>query len=77
MERIAAGNDDARDGMEELIQRVLTLTSMASSGRDPLNGDPARRINLRGGDAWDAKIRRQIKKCALFAPVISANCSRL
>jgi tetratricopeptide (TPR) repeat protein len=27
---------------------------------------------LRGGDAWDAKIRKQIKECALFIPVISA-----
>src|SRR6266480_3735983 len=27
---------------------------------------------LRGGDAWDEKIRRQIKECALFLPVISA-----
>ncbi len=27
---------------------------------------------LRGGDAWDQKIRRQIKECALFMPVISA-----
>ena len=26
---------------------------------------------LRGGDAWDAKIRKQIKECALFLPVIS------
>ena len=26
---------------------------------------------LRGGDAWDAKIRQQIKACALFVPVIS------
>jgi TolB-like protein/tetratricopeptide (TPR) repeat protein len=26
---------------------------------------------LRGGDAWDASIRRQIKACALFVPVIS------
>lgn len=26
---------------------------------------------LRGGDAWDAAIRRQIKTCALFIPVIS------
>jgi TolB-like protein/tetratricopeptide (TPR) repeat protein len=26
---------------------------------------------LRGGDAWDAKIRRQIHACALFMPVIS------
>jgi TolB-like protein len=27
---------------------------------------------LRGGDAWDHKIRRQIHECALFIPVISA-----
>lgn len=28
---------------------------------------------LRGGDAWDTAIRRQIKTCALVIPVISAN----
>ena len=28
---------------------------------------------LRGGDAWDSTIRKQIKACALFLPVISAN----
>ncbi len=28
---------------------------------------------LRGGDAWDASIRRQIKNCTLFVPVISRN----
>jgi predicted ATPase len=28
---------------------------------------------LRSGDAWDALIRRQIKECALFVPIISAN----
>ncbi len=28
---------------------------------------------LRGGDAWDQKIRQQIKDCALFVPVISAH----
>ncbi len=28
---------------------------------------------LRGGDAWDASIRKQIKECGLFVPVISAN----
>ena len=26
---------------------------------------------LRGGDAWDASIRKQIKSCALFIPIIS------
>ena len=28
---------------------------------------------LRGGDAWDASIRKQIKECALFVPIISSN----
>jgi len=28
---------------------------------------------LRGGDAWDQKIRREIRDCALFIPVISAH----
>jgi TolB-like protein/tetratricopeptide (TPR) repeat protein len=28
---------------------------------------------LRGGEAWDASIRHQIKECALFVPVISAS----
>jgi TolB-like protein/Tfp pilus assembly protein PilF len=28
---------------------------------------------LRGGDAWDASIRKQVKECALFVPVVSAN----
>jgi hypothetical protein len=31
------------------------------------------RSELRGGDAWDASIRRQIKACALFVPVVSRN----
>jgi hypothetical protein len=28
---------------------------------------------LRGGDAWDPKIRQQIRDCALFVPIISAH----
>src|SRR5579872_6534977 len=28
---------------------------------------------LRGGEAWDSSIRKQIKACALFIPVISSN----
>src|ERR1700745_1164148 len=27
---------------------------------------------LRGGDVWDQKIRRQIRECAIFIPIISA-----
>jgi TolB-like protein len=29
--------------------------------------------DLRGGDAWDQSIRRQIKACGLFLPIISRN----
>ena len=28
---------------------------------------------LVGGDAWDQKIRKQIRECALFVPILSAN----
>ncbi|MBI4622569.1 MAG: TIR domain-containing protein [Verrucomicrobia bacterium] len=28
---------------------------------------------LRGGDAWDAKIKKQIHDCALFVPIVSAS----
>jgi TolB-like protein/Tfp pilus assembly protein PilF len=36
------------------------------------------RSELRGGDAWDRKIRTQIRDCALFVPLISSNtASRL
>ena len=28
---------------------------------------------LRGGDAWDAAIRKKIKTCALFVPIVSKN----
>src|SRR5277367_3194695 len=31
------------------------------------------RSELRGGDAWDQKIRREIRDCALFIPLVSAN----
>lgn len=31
---------------------------------------------LGGGDSWDAKIRRQIRECDYFMPVISANTER-
>jgi TolB-like protein/Tfp pilus assembly protein PilF len=31
------------------------------------------RSELRGGDVWDQRIRREIRDCALFIPIISAN----
>ena len=68
--------------MTELIKAVFL--SYASQ-----DAEPARRIcdalraagievwfdqsELRGGDAWDQRIRQQIRDCALFIPLISAN----
>ncbi|MBI5766170.1 MAG: TIR domain-containing protein [Verrucomicrobia bacterium] len=34
------------------------------------------RDELRGGDAWDTKIKRQIQSCTLFLPLISAHTNR-
>src|SRR6188768_3964841 len=31
------------------------------------------RSELRGGDAWDSQIKKQIHDCALFLPLISAH----
>jgi len=31
---------------------------------------------LRGGDAWGQRTRREIRDCALFVPIISANHRR-
>ncbi len=31
------------------------------------------RSDLRGGEAWDQSIRKQIKECTLFVPIVSAN----
>jgi TolB-like protein/Flp pilus assembly protein TadD len=31
---------------------------------------------LRGGDTWDAKIKRQIRDCALFVPLVSQHTQR-
>ncbi len=31
------------------------------------------RSALRGGDAWDAEIRKQVRECTLFVPLVSAN----
>lgn len=33
------------------------------------------RSELRGGDAWDSKIKKQIHHCALFLPIISAHAN--
>jgi TolB-like protein len=52
---------------EEAAQRICT--AMRAAGLDVWFDQN----ELRGGDAWDASIRRQIKDCALFVPIISAS----
>ena len=32
---------------------------------------------LRGGDAWDQKIRQQVRDCALFIPIWTVNLKRV
>ncbi|MGH8276070.1 MAG: TIR domain-containing protein [Steroidobacteraceae bacterium] len=34
------------------------------------------RSELRGGDAWDQNIRREIRDCALFIPIISEHSQK-
>ncbi len=46
----------------------LLRDSLAASGLDVWHDES----ELGGGDAWDQKIRRQIRECTYFMPVISA-----
>src|SRR5580700_3189753 len=50
----------------EAAQRIAT--ALAASGVEVWFD----KSELRGGDAWDQRIRKQIGTCALFVPVISA-----
>jgi TolB-like protein/Tfp pilus assembly protein PilF len=68
---------------------VTTLTRAVFLSYASQDAEPARKIcealraagvevwfdqsELRGGDAWDQKIRREIHDCALFIPLISSN----
>ena len=72
---------------EELPKPVSAPTGAVFLSYASQDAEPARRIcdalraagievwfdqsELRGGDAWDQAIRRQIKSCALFLPIIS------
>jgi TolB-like protein/Flp pilus assembly protein TadD len=55
----------SQDG--EAAQRICT--ALRSAGIEVFLDQS----ELRGGDAWDQKIRREIHECALFMPVISVN----
>lgn len=69
-----------------MVERTTKAVFLSYASQD---AEPARRLcealraagievwfdqsELRGGDAWDQKIRRQIRECVLFVPLISAN----
>ncbi len=71
------------------LERASTPTGAVFLSYASQDADAARRIcdalraagievwldqsELRGGDAWDRKIRDQIRHCALFIPIISAH----
>ena len=73
----------------ESLNRVGTHTGAVFLSYASQDADAAQRIcealraaglevwfdqsELRGGDAWDQKIRRELHDCALFMPVISAH----
>jgi TolB-like protein len=81
--RGASGGETSVEAMSDAANKAVFL-SYASQ-----DAEAARRIcealraaglevwfdqsELRGGDSWDQKIRRQIRECALFVPIISAN----
>src|SRR3984957_10203352 len=74
---------------DESSKPAVTLTGAVFLSYASQDGEAAQRIcaalrsaglevwldqsELRGGDAWDQSIRKQIKACALFFPVISRN----
>jgi TolB-like protein/Tfp pilus assembly protein PilF len=78
-------------GEESPNNAVATPTGAVFLSYASQDAEPARKIcdalraagievwfdqsELRGGDAWDSSIRKQIKTCALFLPVISASTS--
>src|SRR6266436_3845471 len=85
--RIAgARNATSRDQERQLVSELSRAVFLSYASQD---ADAARRIcealrgagievwfdqsELRGGDVWDQKIRQQIRDCALFVPIISAN----
>jgi TolB-like protein/tetratricopeptide (TPR) repeat protein len=74
---------------DESPEPASTLTGAVFLSYASQDAEPARKIcvalqaagievwfdqsELRGGDAWDHKIRQQIHDCALFIPVVSAH----
>lgn len=78
------GLDPSRSDVDRIAPRGAVFISYASQDAeaakkicDALRAEGVEvwfdQNELRGGDAWDVKIRGQIGSCALFVPLISAN----
>ena len=61
-----------KKGQNIRLATELTGYELDMYNYEELPAFKAKLAELRGGDAWDAKIRKQIAECALFVPVISA-----
>jgi TolB-like protein/cytochrome c-type biogenesis protein CcmH/NrfG len=73
-----SANPNPDDGLKHravFISYAREDTGPAQLIADALRGQGVEvwfdQAQLRGGDAWDQKIRRQIRECALFMPIIS------
>jgi TolB-like protein/tetratricopeptide (TPR) repeat protein len=80
------GRSSSRNGITESVTESSRAVFLSYASQD---AEAAARISaalraagievfldqseLRGGDAWDQKIRREIQACALFVPVISGH----
>jgi TolB-like protein/Flp pilus assembly protein TadD len=83
----ACGGDDKTSGTLGVISPVTEASHAVFLSYASQDAEAAQRIcetlradrievwfdqsELRGGDAWDTSIRKQIKSCALFLPIIS------
>jgi pimeloyl-ACP methyl ester carboxylesterase len=90
MQRQAGWQDELRCSTGEPMNETSKAVFLSYASQD---AEAARRIcealrgagiedwrdqsELRGGEAWDAAIRRQIQACALLMPIISANTRAL
>jgi TolB-like protein/Flp pilus assembly protein TadD len=76
MPSTTSGIDDAPSHRAVFLSYAREDSAGAQRIADALRSQGAEvwfdQSELRGGDVWDKAIRRQIKECALFMPIISA-----
>jgi TolB-like protein/Flp pilus assembly protein TadD len=76
MSSTPSGTDDAQPHRAVFLSYAREDSAGAQRIADALRSQGVEawfdQSELRGGDVWDKAIRRQIKECALFMPIISA-----